>query len=210
MATWTGKSPPQTTSSPLLPPSSSPHPIPPLPRATSSPLNDSTTSKNTPILNSQPATMMRRIPSLVLPEEAIFGTSAAPPSDCAECRLLHQQHHRHQHHQHQHQHQQEQLQSAEGGGRGRASGQIVSSQPFFGGGEGGGGGGGPRLPSPKNIFNKKRFTFLSAGSKEGGKDRATETEGKVKGRATPGHLPSLLQTHASSALSLLAPPIVPS
>ncbi|KAM3570785.1 hypothetical protein VYU27_007153 [Nannochloropsis oceanica] len=175
------------------------------------PLNDSITSKNMPIHDSQPATTMRRIPSLVLPEEAIFGTSTAPPSDCAECRLLHQQHHRHQHQQHQNQHHQQQFQSAEGGRRGGESGQTVLSQPFGGGGGGGGGGnGGPRLPSPKNMFNKKRFTFLSGGSKEGGKDKAAETEYKVKGRAAPGHLPSLLQTHASSAFSLVTPPIVPS
>jgi len=67
------------------------------------------------------------------------------------------------------------------------------------------GGGGPRLPSPTNIFNKKRFSFMASGGKEGGKGGVTETEGKSKGRAAPGHLPSLLQTHASSAFSLLAP-----
>ena len=66
------------------------------------------------------------------------------------------------------------------------------------------GGGGPRLSSPKSIFNKKRFSFMTSGGKEGGKDGVTETEGN-KGRAAPGHPPSLLQTHASSAFSLLAP-----
>jgi hypothetical protein len=45
---------------------------------------------------------------------------------------------------------------------------------------------------------------MTSGGKEGGKDGVTETEGN-KGRAAPGHPPSLLQTHASSAFSLLAP-----
>ncbi|EWM29992.1 hypothetical protein Naga_100276g1 [Nannochloropsis gaditana] len=45
-----------------------------------------------PTLDPSPPQKLHRVPSLVLPEEAIFGTSTAAP--CLECRDYHERHHK--------------------------------------------------------------------------------------------------------------------
>lgn len=140
-----------------------------------------------PTLDPSPPQKLHRVPSLVLPEEAIFGTSTAAP--CLECRDYHERHHK------------VTLQNpsqagqVESDGEARSLGEQASrargGEPGNGGdsegrkaggrwGHASAGGGvkgkGPRLPSPTNIFARKHFSFLTGTGREGEADKTPRTE----------------------------------